>query len=140
MKKLLTVVLVLLAIPVMAQDESKGLPLTYVCQAAEGVRIEEDFCDLLLMSVLRTDLFQIAKPAGRVNDFETQPARIYCRSSIESPPSSGGLIQTAEGTTGGLGLPMTKRSGFAAKACSSTTARLLVMVFASPWWTAAGVR
>jgi len=51
---------------------------------------------------------------GRVNDFETQPTRIYCRSSFESPPSSGGLIQTADGTTGGVGLPMTKRSGFAA--------------------------
>jgi len=52
--------------------------------------------------------------AGHVNDNETRPVRIYCRSSFESPPSSGGLIQTAEGTAGGLGLPLTKRSGFAA--------------------------
>ena len=34
----------------------------------------------------------VSRTPGRVNDFETQAARIYCRSSFESPPSSGGLI------------------------------------------------
>jgi hypothetical protein len=63
MNRLLTVVFVLLAIPVMAQDESEGIPFTYDCKATKGVKIEEDFCDLLLMGMLRTDILRTVRPS-----------------------------------------------------------------------------
>jgi len=62
MKSLLTILFVLLAIPVMAQDGPGGVPFTYECIATEGVRIEEDFCDLLLTSMLRTELVRAMNP------------------------------------------------------------------------------
>jgi len=62
MKSLLSTLFVLLAIPVIAQDEPGGIPFTYECLATEGVRIEEGFCDLLLTSMLRTDLFRAMNP------------------------------------------------------------------------------
>jgi hypothetical protein len=62
-----------------------------------------------------------------VNDFETQSARIYCRTStvsrgvtgtsgmrwVGAALDAGGLIQTAFGTGGGAGGRRTNRSGWA---------------------------
>ncbi|MCW8985777.1 MAG: hypothetical protein OQK55_10570, partial [Thermoanaerobaculales bacterium] len=47
---------------VMAQGKPEGIPFTFDCSATEGVEIEEDFCDLLLLGMLRTDLVRTAKP------------------------------------------------------------------------------
>jgi len=64
MKRLLTTALVLLlAIPAVAQDEPDGIPFTFDCDATEGVKIEEDFCGLLLLGMLRTDLVRTARPS-----------------------------------------------------------------------------
>ena len=63
MKSLLTILIVLLAIPVMAQDESDPFPFKYECAATEGVTIEEEFCDHLLQSMLRTDRIRSAEPS-----------------------------------------------------------------------------